>query len=337
MPRFSRIAICIGLAVVGVCALGAGRATAADKSLPTFTDAAQAGPDATVQGEYVGEVMIGGKKFKCGLQVIALGEGKFHVVAYQGGLPGDGWEPGQVDRDEADGEMKDGTFAFHGNDVEGKLKDGMITVSSKDGQTHGELKRVERKSPTLGAKPPEGAKVLFDGTTPAHFAGGKMTEDKLLLAGPTTKQGFNDFTLHLEFRTPFMPTARRTGPRQQRRLLAGSLRAAGARFLRPGGKGQRVRRLLFRQGAEAEHVPAAAFVADLRRGLHGGPLRRAARRSRTRVVTIRHNGVPIFENFEMPDVTPGGEGKETPAPGPLALQFHGNPVHYRNIWIVEKK
>ena len=49
------------------------------------------------------------------------------------------------------------------------------------------------------------------------------------------------------------------------------------------------------------------------------------------------NGVPIYEGFELPKLTPGGVPQEAPGVGPFQLQDHGNPVRYRNIWIVEKK
>ncbi len=54
-------------------------------------------------------------------------------------------------------------------------------------------------------------------------------------------------------------------------------------------------------------------------------------------MTVLHNGVAIHENLELPDVTPGGTLKtESAEPGPLFLQDHHNPVHFRNIWVVEK-
>jgi hypothetical protein len=52
-------------------------------------------------------------------------------------------------------------------------------------------------------------------------------------------------------------------------------------------------------------------------------------------VTIRHNGIVIHDRLELPHGTPG-KYKEQEGPGVLYLQGHGNPVVYRNIWVVEK-
>src|SRR5215218_9438476 len=46
----------------------------------TYTDPAAAGPDFAIQGEYAGKGSAA--------QVIALGDGKFHIVGWTPGLPG---------------------------------------------------------------------------------------------------------------------------------------------------------------------------------------------------------------------------------------------------------
>ena len=47
--------------------------------------------------------------------------------------------------------------------------------------------------------------------------------------------------------------------------------------------------------------------------------------------------LPKFDNLELKGATPGGGFKtEVPAPGPFYLQGHGNPVVYRNVWVVAK-
>jgi len=38
----------------------------------------------------------------------------------------------------------------------------------------------------------------------------------------------------------------------------------------------------------------------------------------------------------LPTTTGGAKLKITPEPGPIYLQSHGNPVYYRNIWIVPR-
>jgi hypothetical protein len=52
--------------------------------------------------------------------------------------------------------------------------------------------------------------------------------------------------------------------------------------------------------------------------------------------TIKHNGVVIYDDMELPGITPGGAATEQPGRGPFQLQWHGNPVHFRNIWVVGK-
>jgi hypothetical protein len=54
-------------------------------------------------------------------------------------------------------------------------------------------------------------------------------------------------------------------------------------------------------------------------------------------MTVKHNGVTIHDNVEVPAGTPGGTQGEGPGPGPLFVQNHGNPVFFQNIWVVPKK
>ncbi|HXT58481.1 MAG TPA: DUF1080 domain-containing protein, partial [Pirellulales bacterium] len=155
-------------------------AAAADAVYDT-PEAAKADPDFALQGEYVGEGI--------GMQVVALGEGEFSVVSYPGGLPGAGWTGKDKQTAEADREEVKELVA--------------------------KLKKTERASPTLGAKPPKSAVVLFDGTKASldkHWQpGARITDDGLLIQGCTGIDTFRDYTLHAEFRTPFMPKARGQG------------------------------------------------------------------------------------------------------------------------------
>jgi hypothetical protein len=56
--------------------------------------------------------------------------------------------------------------------------------------------------------------------------------------------------------------------------------------------------------------------------------------------TVFHNGVLVQDNVELTGPTANGRRppyKPTPEKLPLALQDHGNPVRYRNIWIRDLK
>jgi hypothetical protein len=56
--------------------------------------------------------------------------------------------------------------------------------------------------------------------------------------------------------------------------------------------------------------------------------------------TVFHNGVLVQDNVELTGPTADGKRppyKPTPEKLPLALQDHGNPVRYRNIWLRELK
>jgi hypothetical protein len=107
---------------ITICLLGGGLLLAADTN-PAFTNPSEAGPDFVLQGEYSGSA----GEHKWGVQVVALGEGKFDVVGFRGGLPGEGWKRGDVTK-RGTGELKDGVVDVKGDDWTGQIKDGEMTV-----------------------------------------------------------------------------------------------------------------------------------------------------------------------------------------------------------------
>jgi hypothetical protein len=54
-------------------------------------------------------------------------------------------------------------------------------------------------------------------------------------------------------------------------------------------------------------------------------------------MTLKHNGVVIHDGLEINGKTGGARNDPEGTPGPFLLQGHGNPLQYRNIWVVEKK
>ena len=292
----------------------------------TFTDAAAAGVDFQLQGEYAGE--------NCGAQVIALGEGKFHLVGWDSGLPGtvDGAQKNQ----EMDGMLEGGAVHFKNAVWEATVANGELKGKGTDGQVR-TLKKVERKSPTLGAKPPSGAIVLFDGTSEDAWKNGKVDQDGNLACGTVSKQEFGDFTLHIEFRTPFKPAARgqgrgNSGVYLQDRFevqvldsfgLKGENNECGGIYTKHKPKVNMCFPPLSWQTYDVD-FQSAKWDVD-------------GKKTKNAIVTVKHNGVLIHDHVEVDGSTGSSGRKDGPGPGPFQLQNHGNPVVFRNIWVVEKR
>jgi hypothetical protein len=52
-------------------------------------------------------------------------------------------------------------------------------------------------------------------------------------------------------------------------------------------------------------------------------------------ITVLHNGVMIHNNVEFDaQVTTAGLPGDLTKPGPMLLQDHGNPIRYRNVWVL---
>lgn len=299
----------------------------------TFLTIEDAGDDYRIQGEYTGAIESDGEKVPLGVQVIALGDGKFDAVVYVGGLPGAGWDGS--DKIRGQGTTEGGVVKFR-SDENGtaEIAAGRMTIRSQSGATLGVLNRIVRESSTLGAKPPAGARVLFDGSSAEHFERGKLAMGDLLAADCETKHKFGSHKLHIEFRTPFKPKAR------------GQARGNSGVYI----QGRYECQVLDSFGLEGENNECGGIYSISRPAVNAcfPPLTwqtydidfTAARYDGDRKVhnarvTIRHNGIVIHKDLELPHGTPG-KNPEGPGPDVIYLQGHGNPVVYRNIWVVEQ-
>ena len=183
----------------------------ANEFKPQPKDAEPTDPDYAVQGEYVGKVFTAQGETLIGVQVFALGKGKFWAASYLDGLPGEGWD--RTPRGDGQAKTKGDVTDFNIPGVFScTIQNRLLSIKLAEGVNVAELKKIDRESPTLGEKPPEGAVVLFDGSTADKFEQGQLTEDGLLLPGCHSKEKFGSGKLHVEFRVPFMPerTIRRT-------------------------------------------------------------------------------------------------------------------------------
>ncbi|MBM3847714.1 MAG: DUF1080 domain-containing protein [Verrucomicrobia bacterium] len=322
---------------LSLLSLFAAVATAAEPRAPikTWTDPAAAqreDPDFGIQGEYAS---IG-----VGMQLVALGGGKFDGYLLEGGLPGAGWEPGKLRRLLKGG--REGT-SITLKDESGAhtcvIVNSQAVLTEKGGATR-TMDRVERRSPTLGDKVREGARVLFDGSQVDEWNNGKMENGHLLATDCITKRRFGSYKLHLEFRTPYMPGARgqargNSGVYHSGRWETQILDSFGLEGLdnECGGiysvSKPRLNMCLPPLSWQTYDVEFTAARFDA-----------SGKRTSWPRITVRLNGVLVHDNLELAkDFTtaaPLSSGLTSPE-GPVFLQNHGNPVVFRNIWILPRE
>jgi hypothetical protein len=294
-----------GLAIL--CCLSSAQAAESDGKTYTTPDEAAADPGFAVQGEYAAEGM--------GVQVVALGQGKFSIVTFTGGLPGDGWDQSERKVSEVDAAGVKEVIANH------------------------KLKKVERESGTNGEKPPEGAVVLFDGSEESlkeHWRdGAKIDEDGLLMPGVTSKENFQDFKIHIEFRLPYMPEARGQGRGNSGYYLQGRYEVQMLDSFGLEGLDNECGGIysVSKPDVNMCYPPLAWQTYDAE--FTAARFDDQGKKTAAAHVKLWHNGVLIHDRDLHQ--TPGGPlTEETPEPGPVYLQDHGNPVRYRNIWIVPR-
>jgi hypothetical protein len=309
---------------------------AAEGKNPALKSATKPDADFFLQGEYTGSLaMTDGVCRQTGLQVIALGGGKFRGVEYAGGLPGSGWDG--TTRKVCTGRVIAADVAeLTGEGRRLTVRRSQVVVKDSFGKTLGKLEKTLRMSQTLRASPPEGARVLFSGHDARDFDRGEVTPDHLLVAGADTKRPFGDFTMHLEFRTPYMPQARDQGRGNSGVYIQGRYEVQILDSFGLEGEKNECGSL-YRQRAPLVNMsfpPLAWQTYDI--DFTAPRFDSAGKKTNSARITLWHNGIVVQNNVEITDKT-GAGAAEGPNPRPIKLQDHGNPVHFRNIWIAERK
>lgn len=294
------------------------------------------------QGEYAGSLQVAAAgdtaaEVDFGVQLLALSGGdetgeRLRLVMHEGGLPGAGWAPGAL-RVAAESAFAGGVATFE-KGWTATLRDGVLSFRSADGVALGDLKKVERRSPTLGAAPPRGALVLFDGSSPDAFDKGRLGDGGVLLAGCDSKRGFGDHRIHLEFKTPFQPGARGQGRGNSGVYVQGRYECQVLDSFGLEGRQNECGGIY----SIASPITNACLPPETWQTYDIGFI--AARFDGERKVTdarmtVHLNGILVHDDVALTHATTAHRRPEGPEPGGIYLQDHGNPVVYRNVWVVE--
>jgi hypothetical protein len=162
-----------------------------------------------------------------------------------------------------------------------------------------------------------------------------MTEDGLLMEGVTTEREFGDATWHIEFRLPYQPKDRGQARGNSGAYLLGSYEVQMLDSFGLEGRDNECGGIYKAAPPKVNMClpPLSWQTYDI--DVTAPKFENGAKVSNARM-TVRHNGVLIHDQVEIPGGTPGGPKKMEGPTGPLFLQNHGNPVRYRNIWVLPK-
>lgn len=284
-------------------------------------------------------------------QVIALGKGKYRVIFL------DRFDAREKPRAVLEDGIEDTKATFTGKgdseggeiDVKASIEGDKLIGSFKGYDFSGkfELSRVIRLSPTLGAEPPAGAVVLFNGKNFKHWQhtpskknpkGGdvqwNLIKGGVMEVQPgtgsiVTKKNFTDFKLHIEFRLPFMPEKRGQGRANSGVYLQGRYEVQVLDSYGLEGKDNECGGI-YKVGAPLVNMCAPPLqwqTYDI--------TFRAPKVGKPAHATVVHNGVKIHDEIELGKPTGGALDQNVDEPGGIYLQDHGNPMRFRNIWLVE--
>lgn len=209
------------------------------------------------------------------------------------------------------------------------------------------LARDQDKLDVPVVPPPTGAIVLFDGSNldewvktdgkaPAHW---RLVDGNALQVvkggGIKTRKNFDGhFKLHLEFRVPYMPAASgqargNSGVYLQGRYEVQVLDSYGLKSQDNDCGG------IYKVAAPRVNACKAPTVWQSYDIDFRAPVFKDGKKVEPARISVVQNGVPIHEGIDIPlDNTVAGLGGDPSQPGPIMLQDHGNPVQFRNIWLV---
>ncbi len=264
------------------------------------------------------------------------------------------------------GQLNNGAVRFEGHaeydgnvlDIQSLIRAGKFSGRFKgdaDGQAISgtlAMEKAIRLSPTLGAEPPKGAIVLFNGKNLDQWQhvqkkpgidgvqwlikDGAMEVKPRSGGGIISKRKFTDIKLHLEFRTPFMPAARGQGRGNSGVYLQGRYEVQILDSYGLEGRDNEC------GGIYSVGRPQVNMCAPPTQWQTYDITFRAPRfndkgdKIRGALLSVRHNGRTVQDEAEAKKgpTTAAPDRTET-GPGGVYLQDHSNPVQYRNIWLVE--
>ena len=243
-------------------------------------------------------------------------------------------------------------FVVGGAFVNGKFADNYLRGTIK-GRMNGtfELQQRSFKSVTLGKQAPKGAIVLFDGknldqwvkrTKPGQevaAANWKVKDGVMEVNGTgdiVTKEEFGDHVLHLEFRTPYMPHATGQGRGNSGVYLQARYEVQVLDSYGLDGHDNECGGIykIARPEVNMCLPPLEWQTYDIE--FTAAEFDESGKKTSNAITTVKHNGAIIHEYLELPNITGGAHSKDESKPAGLMLQDHGNPVQFRNIWVIKK-
>jgi hypothetical protein len=201
-------------------------------------------------------------------------------------------------------------------------------------------------TPGKDSAPPSDAVVLFDGKDLSKWSDGDkwIIKDGYAIAaktGITTKDSFGDCQLHLEFASPDVVKGSGQGRGNSGVYLMGKyeVQILDSHENKTYFDGQCAS--IYKQHpplVNASRKPGEWQTYDI---LFESPrFEKDGKLARPSYVTVLHNGIVVQNHFELQ----GGTFYDRPAAytphpprAPMHIQFHGDPVKFRNIWLRELK